>query len=107
MVFSRVNKSTNYRIIKTINVMTVNFKKRYVLPLIASGFLFVGASFKDDFFEIAKQVEIFTELFKTVNMNYVDQTNPGEMMNKAIRAMLEDLDPYTNYFNEQDVVKFK
>ncbi len=87
--------------------MTVNFKKRYVLPLIASGFLFVGASFKDDFFEIAKQVEIFTELFKTVNMNYVDQTNPGEMMNKAIKSMLEDLDPYTNYFNEQDVVRFK
>jgi len=87
--------------------MNINFKKRYILPLIASGFLFVGASFKDDFFEIAKQVEIFTELFKTVNMNYVDQTNPGELMNKAIKAMLEDLDPYTNYFNEQDVVRFK
>ena len=32
--------------------MSINFKKRYILPLIASGFLFVGASFKDDFFEI-------------------------------------------------------
>jgi carboxyl-terminal processing protease len=40
-------------------------------------------------------------------MNYVDETNPGELMDKAIKSMLADLDPYTNYFNEQDVVKFK
>lgn len=87
--------------------MLTYFKKRYIIPVVAAGFLFVGASFKDDFFAIAKQIEIFTELFKTVNMNYVDQTNPGEMMDKAIKSMLADLDPYTNYFNEQDVVKFK
>lgn len=82
-------------------------KRKYILPTIAAGFLFVGASFKDDFFEIAKQVEIFTDVFKTVNMNYVDETNPGELMDKAIKSMLADLDPYTNYFNEADVVKFK
>jgi len=83
------------------------FKKRYIIPVIASGFLFVGVSFKDDFFEIAKQIEIFTTLFKTVNQNYVDEINPAELMDKAIKSMLADLDPYTNYFNEQDVVKFK
>ncbi|HEY0045508.1 MAG TPA: S41 family peptidase [Flavobacterium sp.] len=83
------------------------FKKRYILPVIASGFLFVGASVKDDFFEIAKQIEIFTSMFKAVNMNYVDETNPAELMDKAIKNMLADLDPYTVYFNEQDVVKFK
>ncbi|RZK11152.1 MAG: S41 family peptidase [Flavobacterium sp.] len=87
--------------------MLTPFKKKYILPVVATGVLFVGTSFKDDFFEIAKQIEIFTELFKTVNMNYVDQTNPGEMMDKAIKSMLTDLDPYTTYFNEQDVVKFK
>ncbi|OYU79844.1 MAG: peptidase S41 [Flavobacterium sp. BFFFF1] len=83
------------------------FKRKYVLTVVAAGFLYIGASFKDDFFEIAKQIEIFTEVFKTVNMNYVDETNPGEMMDKAIKTMLADLDPYTNYFNEQDVLKFK
>ncbi len=82
-------------------------KKRYILPVIASGFLFVGVSFKDDFFEIAKQIEIFTTLFKTVNQNYVDEIAPADIMDKAIKSMLADLDPYTNYFNEQDVVKFK
>ena len=82
-------------------------KKRYIIPVIASGLFFIGASFKEDFFEVAKQIEIFTTLFKTVNMNYVDDTNPGELMDKAVKSMLADLDPYTNYFNEQDVVKFK
>lgn len=87
--------------------MFSKFKKRYVIPVVLSGFLFVGVSFKDDFFEIAKQIEIFTTLFKTVNQNYVDEVNPAELMDKAIKSMLADLDPYTNYFNEQDVVKFK
>ena len=83
------------------------FKKKYVLPIVASAFLFIGVSFKDDFFEIAKQIEIFTTLFKELNMNYVDETNPGDLMDKAIKGMLASLDPYTVYFNEQDVIKFK
>ncbi len=82
-------------------------KKKYIIPAVAIGLFFIGTSFKDDFFEIAKQIEIFTDLFKVVNRNYVDQTNPSEMMDKAIKSMLEDLDPYTHYFNEQDVLKFK
>lgn len=60
-------------------------------------------AFKSDFFEIAKQIEIFTTLFKELNMNYVDETNPSELMDTAINAMLEDLDPYTHYWNEQEV----
>lgn len=36
-------------------------------------------------------------------MNYVDETNPGDLMDTAIKSMLEDLDPYTNFMNEQDV----
>ncbi|AEW86615.1 S41 family peptidase [Flavobacterium columnare] len=87
--------------------MNLSIKKRYILPVLAGGFLFVGASFKEDFFEIAKQIEIFTTLFKTVNMNYVDQTNPAELMDKSIKSMLAELDPYTVYFNEADVVRFK
>lgn len=87
--------------------MFTRFKKRYVVTTVAVVFLFVGTSFRNDFFEIAKQIEIFTTLFKTVNTNYVDETNPGELMDTAIKSMLADLDPYTNYFNEADVAKFK
>ncbi|GLB48187.1 peptidase S41 [Neptunitalea sp. Y10] len=40
-------------------------------------------------------------------MNYVDDTNPGELMDTAIKSMLEDLDPYTNFLNEQDVANYR
>lgn len=82
-------------------------QKRYIFTAIATGFLFISASFKDDFFEIAKQIEIFTELFKTINKNYVDEVNPADLMDKSIKTMVADLDPYTNYYNEQDVNKAK
>ena len=42
-----------------------------------------------------------------MNKNYVDETNPGELMDQAIKGMLASLDPYTVYFNEQDVLRFK
>lgn len=83
------------------------FRKRIIFPIIGIVFLFVGVSFKSDFFELAKQIEIFTNLFKTVNQNYVDETNPGDLMDKGIKSMLKELDPYTVFFNEQDVIKFK
>lgn len=83
------------------------FQKKIIIPVVASAFLFVGVSFKDDYFEIAKQIEIFTTLFKELNKNYVDETTPAELMNNAIKGMLSSLDPYTVYFNEQEVLKFK
>ncbi|WP_026808741.1 S41 family peptidase [Arenibacter latericius] len=81
--------------------------KRVLIPVIAIAFLIAGSSFKGDFFEIAKQIEIFTTLFKELNMNYVDETNPAELMDTAIKNMLEELDPYTKFLNEQDVETFK
>ncbi|MCB0383411.1 MAG: PDZ domain-containing protein, partial [Psychroserpens sp.] len=77
--------------------------KRLLIPLIAVVIFFGGTAFKSEFFEIAKQIEIFTTVFKELNMNYVDETNPGDLMDTAIKSMLNDLDPYTNYYNEQDV----
>ncbi|MUP45109.1 S41 family peptidase [Gramella sp. BOM4] len=74
-----------------------------ILPVVLIGIFIGTVSFKSDFFEIAKQIEIFTTLFKEINMNYVDETNPAALMDTAIKSMLEDLDPYTNYWNEQDV----
>ncbi|MBT8321909.1 MAG: S41 family peptidase [Eudoraea sp.] len=82
-------------------------KKRVMLPVIAVVFLVVGSSFKNDYFEIAKQIEIFTTLFKELNMNYVDETNPADLMDTAIKNMLDELDPYTKFLNEQDVEAYK
>lgn len=78
-------------------------KKKIIIPIIAIVALLGTVSFQSDFFEIAKQIEIFTTLFKEVNMNYVDETNPAELMDNAIEGMLEGLDPYTKYWTEQEV----
>ena len=78
-------------------------KNKFLIPFLALGILLATVSFKKDFFEIAKQIEIFTTLFKELNMNYVDETTPSDLMNKAIKGMLDDLDPYTVYWNEQEV----
>lgn len=77
--------------------------KKLIIPALAIVLFFSTTAFKNDFFEIAKQIEIFTTLFKEINMNYVDETNPGDLMDTAIKSMLEDLDPYTRFYNEQDV----
>jgi len=82
-------------------------QKKIIIPVLAIIFIIVGSGFKSEFFEIAKQIEIFTTLFKELNMNYVDETNPAELMDTAIKNMLEDLDPYTRFLNEQDVEAYK
>ncbi|MCL6274215.1 S41 family peptidase [Muricauda sp. 2012CJ35-5] len=81
--------------------------KRIWIPVLAVTLLVTTSGFKSDFFEIAKQIEIFTTLFKELNMNYVDETNPAELMDSAIKNMLEELDPYTRFLNEQDVEAYK
>nr|WP_297786946.1 S41 family peptidase [uncultured Allomuricauda sp.] len=82
-------------------------KKQVLVPILALTVLVGASSFKSDFFEIAKQIEIFTTLFKELNMNYVDETNPAELMDSAIKNMLGELDPYTQFLNEQDVESYK
>ncbi len=78
-------------------------KKRILIAAGSLVILFTSVSFKSDFFEIAKQIEIFTTLFKELNMNYVDEVNPGQLMDSAIEGMLADLDPYTTFWTEQEV----
>ena len=79
-------------------------KRSLIIGMLAVIFLFTTA-YKNDYFEIAKQLDIFTTLFKEVNMNYVDETNPAELMQRSVKHMLKELDPYTSYMNEQDVEK--
>lgn len=68
--------------------------------------LFIGVTlsgFRNDFFEIAKQIEIYNSIFKEINMGYVDKTNPAQLMENGVKHMLAELDPYTVYSTEQDV----
>jgi len=77
--------------------------KKQVIVTLVVGTIFLSFSFKSNFFEVAKQLEIYTTLFKELNLYYVDEINPAEFTNKAIKNTLKELDPYTNYFDEQEV----
>ena len=61
----------------------------------------------DNDFEISKNLEIFTTLFKQLHLNYVDPINTGDLMKKGIDAMLDDLDPYTVYIPESEIEDYK
>lgn len=62
---------------------------------------------EDRGFEIAKNLEIFSSVYKTLNQNYVDDVDPGKTIKVAIDAMLASLDPYTNYFPESQMEDVK
>lgn len=69
--------------------------------------LIVSLAYTPDYFEISKQLDIFTNVFRQVNLYYVDETEPGELMDEAIVSMLSSLDPYTNYIPEERVEDYK
>lgn len=61
----------------------------------------------DKSFEISKHLNIYATLFRDVNMFYVDETNPGDMVTNSIKAMLKSLDPYTVYYPESEMEDVK
>ena len=63
-------------------------------------FFMAASTLKDDYFEMSKQLEIMQSAFRELNLFYVDELAPGELMETGIKAMLAKLDPYTRYFPE-------
>jgi len=64
-------------------------------------------SFVDEYFEISKNLDIFSSMYREVNIYYVDTTDPGKLMKIGMDAMLESLDPYTNYIPESDIEDYR
>ncbi|MFA5971782.1 MAG: S41 family peptidase [Lentimicrobiaceae bacterium] len=58
-------------------------------------------------FEISKNLEILTSLYKELNVNYVDGINPSDLMKTGIDAMLDKLDPYTVFIPESEIEDFR
>ena len=60
----------------------------------------------ETYFEIAKNLDIFTTLFREVNAYYVDEVDPKALVQTGIHGMLESLDPYTDFIPEEDMEAF-
>lgn len=61
----------------------------------------------DKYFEIAKNLEIFTNIYKELNTNYVDDLEPNQLIRTGIDAMMNSLDPYTVYYSESQVESYR
>lgn len=85
-------------------------KIKIIIPVLFISLLSVlFFSFDDDNkdFELTKNLDIFYTLFREVNIFYVDEVDPGDLMQKGIDAMLKNLDPYTNYIPESKMEDYK
>ena len=79
--------------------------KRYIaLMLLLSGLSFTAQAqkSKDHNFEVAKHLDIFNQLYKNLELLYVDTLNPKETIGTGINAMLRSLDPYTEYYAQDE-----
>lgn len=78
--------------------------------IVVAAFLLIATSaftWNDRYFEILKNMEIYSNVYKELNANYVDDIDPGEMMKIGIDAMTNSLDPYTNYISEARVENYR
>lgn len=82
-------------------------KTQYALVVVLIAFASLTWSFKEDLFQVSKNLDIFAALYKEVSINYVDETDPSELMKTGIDAMLDDLDPYTSYVPESEIEDYK
>lgn len=76
------------------------------ITLIVGAALF-STGYKDNSFEIVKNLDIYTSLFRELNLYYVDEIEPGKTIKTSIDKMLESLDPYTNYIPESDIEDYR
>jgi carboxyl-terminal processing protease len=78
-----------------------------LLVIFLSGFHLGYGQIQNKNFEIGKNLEIFVDVFKQVNANYVDDIDPGDFMKTGIDELLKTLDPYTNYIPESEIEDYR
>ncbi len=82
-------------------------QRRVVIGLFCMLFIFCGVmpgwAQKDNRFEVSKNLDIFNALLKEVEMFYVDSVDVNKIVQRGIDAMLSGLDPYTEYYPEQNM----
>ncbi len=81
--------------------------KKISIALLILSISIGGISFTQDYFEISKNLDIFNTLYRELNVSYVDETKPGQLMKTGIDAMLNSLDPYTIYYPENEIEDYR
>lgn len=87
----------------------MNLKKRYLFPVLFAAVAGIAAVNVENgkYFEIAKNIELFANVYREINTNYVDELDPARTMRIGIDAMLKSLDPFTNYISESEIEGYR
>ncbi|MCW5908182.1 MAG: S41 family peptidase [Chitinophagales bacterium] len=83
------------------------YKKILIGGTVAAMLLLTFSFTQVNYFEVTKNLDIFTTLYKELNTFYVDTLNPQKLMEAGIKDMLEGLDPYTDYIPEEDMDEYR
>lgn len=75
----------------------------FIIPIVVIIGLSTTLVNNDKLFEITKNIEIFVNVYKKLNAEYVDEVDPSELMRTGIDAMVHSLDPYTLYWSESQI----
>jgi carboxyl-terminal processing protease len=84
--------------------------KKYKKLVFSAGIVMLALtvwSFNDDLFQISKNLDVFASVYKEVNINYVDDINSSKMIKTGVDAMLDGLDPYTEFVPESEIEDYK
>jgi len=82
-------------------------KKKWIYGALIVVVAMGSISASDHYFEISRNLDVFTALFKDVNASYVDDTDPSKLMRTCIDGMLKTLDPFTNYFSGSQIETYR
>ena len=83
-------------------------KRHYIaLLLLLCPLLAFGQGKKNHNLAVAKNLDIFNQVYKNLDLLYVDTLNPDEVIGTGIKAMLRSLDPYTEYYPENETKNLK
>ncbi|MDX1701105.1 MAG: S41 family peptidase [Melioribacteraceae bacterium] len=84
-------------------------KKKFYLLIIICAVVGMAAvnSPTDKYFDMIKNIEIYTNIYKELNTDYVDELDPSQLMRTGIDAMVSSLDPYTNYISESQIESYR
>lgn len=89
----------------------MNFKQSlyrlFALIAVFSSVVTVSAQQKNHNFEVTRNLETLSAIYKNLDLMYVDSLDPNVVIGRGIKAMLNALDPYTEYYPEDEVKNLK
>jgi carboxyl-terminal processing protease len=88
-----------------MSYLYIIFRKSVLILVVLFGLVGISTQLND--FEIAKNLEIFSNIYRELNSYYVDDLDPEYLMETGANAMLKSLDPYTTYIPADEVAQFK